>query len=189
MKIFVGLGNPGKEYDNTRHNIGFEFIDYYLDYKNIDNKFKKKFNGNYILTNIGDEQVIFLKPLSYMNLSGGVLKKFIDYFKIDVDDIYVICDDLDLKVGNFKFRNRGSSGGHNGLKDIGNKLSSNNFKRLKIGISKTDSSDKKDYVLGKFNKTEREILDKVFQDLIPVMDDYFQLPFEDLMSKYNRKNR
>lgn len=188
MKIFVGLGNPGKEYDDTRHNIGFEFIDYYLDYKNIDNKFKKKFNGNYILTNIGDEQVIFLKPLSYMNLSGGVLKKFIDYFKIDVDDIYVICDDLDLKVGNFKFRNRGSSGGHNGLKDISKAIGSNSYKRIRIGIDNDKDRDTKDYVLSKLSKDDKEKILDVYKTISLGVDDIFKYDFTKIMSLYNKKN-
>ena len=134
LKLFIGLGNPGEEYEDTRHNIGYNFLDYYLGYKGIESNWKKKNNGLYIKTSLYDEDVIFLKPLSYMNLSGGVVRKYIDYFKIDIEDIYVICDDLDLKVGNFKFRNRGSSGGHNGLKDIEKAIGSSTYKRIRIGI-------------------------------------------------------
>lgn len=189
MKLIVGLGNPGKEYENTRHNIGFSFLDYYLNKKGISSSWKEKLSGLFIIEELFGDKVIFLKPQTFMNLSGDSVSKVVNYYDISLNDILIVSDDMDLLIGNYKLKANGSSGGHNGLKDIGNKLSSNNFKRLKIGISKTDSSDKKDYVLGKFNKTERKILDKVFQDLIPVMDDYFQLPFEDLMSKYNRKNR
>jgi len=189
MKLIVGLGNPGKEYENTRHNIGFSFVDKYISYKNIKDNWIKKFDGFYLKTSIDGETVIFLKPQTYMNLSGISVRKVVDYFKIDISDILVICDDLDLNVGNFKLKTSGSCGGHNGLRDIENKLSSNNYKRLKIGISRNNNIDTKDYVLGKFSKEENSIYDDLFRQLFNVLDDYFKLPFGDLMSKYNRKNR
>lgn len=188
MKLFVGLGNPGEEYKDTRHNIGYNFLDYYLDYKGIDAKYKKKFNGNYILTTIFDEQVIFLKPLSYMNLSGGVVKKFVDYYKIDLDDIYIICDDLDLKVGNFKFRNRGSSGGHNGLKDIQKALNTNSYKRIRIGIDNDKDRDTKDYVLSKISKEDKDKINEVYEIVSKGVDDLFRYSFTKIMSLYNKKN-
>ena len=117
MKLIVGLGNPGKEYENTRHNIGFIFIDNYAKSKNIDIN-TEKFNGLYTKTTINNEQVILLKPLSYMNLSGEVVKKYVDYFKININDILVINDDLDMDLGRIRLRLSGSSGGHNGLKNI-----------------------------------------------------------------------
>ncbi len=189
MKLIVGLGNPGKEYTNTRHNIGFQFIDNYLNYKNINDTWSKKFDGLFIQTIIGREKVLFLKPQTFMNLSGNSVSKICNYFNIDINDILVICDDLDLKVGNFKLRENGSCGGHNGLRDIENKLSSSQYKRLKIGISNDKSRDTKDYVLGNFSKEENEIYDNLFKELNNVLDEYFNLPFGDLMSKYNRKNR
>ena len=161
MKLFIGLGNPGEEYEDTRHNIGYNFLDYYLGYKGIESNWKKKNNGLYIKTSLYDEDVIFLKPLSYMNLSGGVVRKYIDYFKIDIEDIYVICDDLDLKVGNFKFRNRGSSGGHNGLKDIEKAIGSSTYKRIRIGIDNDKEKDTKDYVLSKLSKNDKDKINDV----------------------------
>lgn len=189
MKLIVGLGNPGREYLNTRHNIGFQFIDYYLKNKGNVDDWSNKFNGLYLQTFIYGEKVIFLKPQSYMNLSGGVVRKYFDYFNIDLDDILVISDDLDLLVGNFKLRAKGSSGGHNGLKDIERNLGSSDYKRLKIGISNDKSIDCKDYVLGKFSSKDKDLYNNLFKDLCNLMDDYFQLPFSDLMNKYNRKNR
>lgn len=189
MKLIVGLGNPGKEYTNTRHNIGFQFIDYYLNYKNINDTWSKKFDGLYIQTNIGKEKVIFLKPQTYMNLSGNSVQKVCHYFNIDIDDVLIICDDLDLNVGNFKLRANGSCGGHNGLRDIEVKLGSSEYKRLKIGISNNKSLDTKDYVLGNFSKEENDTYKELFNELKVVVDEYFKLPFGDLMSRYNRKNR
>lgn len=189
MKLIVGLGNPGKEYENTRHNVGFSFVDSYLSYRKIIASWSNKFDGLFLQTNIDGEKVLFLKPQTYMNLSGNSVRKIVDYFKIDMADILVVSDDLDLKVGNFKLKANGSCGGHNGLRDIENKLGSSNYKRLKIGISKNSNIDTKDYVLGSFSSEEKTIFVSLYKELFNVLDDYFELPFGDLMSKYNRKNR
>jgi len=188
MKLIVGLGNPGKEYINTRHNIGFKFIDQYLIYKKIEINWKNKFNGLYLKYKINKDDVIFLKPQTFMNLSGDCVKKFIDYFNIDVSDILVISDDLDLNIGNFKLKLSGSSGGHNGLKDISQKISTNDYKRLKIGISNNKLINTKDYVLGIFNSDELNTINDLFKNLNYVLDDYFIDDFEKLMNKYNKKN-
>lgn len=189
MKLIVGLGNPGKEYENTRHNIGFSFVDFYLDKKGINEKWTKKFDGEYLEANINGEKVLFLKPLTFMNLSGNSVRKIMDYFDIDVDDILIVSDDLDLNVGNFKLKLNGSCGGHNGLRSIESSIGTSNYKRLKIGISKNIETDTKDYVLGNFSKEEKDTLKELFNNLVEVIDDYFKLPFGDLMSKHNRKNR
>ena len=189
MKLIVGLGNPGKEYENTRHNVGFSFIDYYVRTKNITESWQKKFDGVYLQTQINGEKVFFLKPHTYMNLSGNSVRKLMNYFRISIDDILIVSDDMDLLVGNYKLRSRGSSGGHNGLKNIEENLGSSNYKRLKIGISKDKSLETKDYVLGTLSNEDQNTLNLLFKDLCDVLDDYFQLDFGDLMSKYNRKNR
>ena len=134
-------------------------------------------------------KVIFLKPQTFMNLSGNSVQKVCHYFNIDISDVLIICDDLDLNVGNFKLRANGSCGGHNGLRDIEAKLSSSEYKRLKIGISNNKGLDTKDYVLGNFSKEENEVYKELFNELKVVVDEYFKLPFGDLMSRYNRKNR
>ena len=137
MKLIVGLGNPGKEYENTRHNIGFNVIDLYLKKNNL-NLDKEKFNGKYLKTNINNEEVIFLEPQTYMNLSGDSVLKIMNFYKINIEDILIIQDDLDLDLGKIKLKEKSSSGGHNGIKDIEQKLGSNSFKRLKIGISNSN---------------------------------------------------
>lgn len=189
MKLIVGLGNPGKDYDNTRHNIGFSFIDFYLESCNIKPSWSKKFNGLLLKEKINGEDVIFLKPQTFMNLSGDSVSKVMNYYHISVDEILIICDDLDLNIGNFKLKLNGSSGGHNGLKDIENKIRSSEYKRLKIGISNNKSIDTKDYVLGKLSNSDEKIIHNVYLYLCDVLNDYFCIPFTDLMSKYNRKNR
>ena len=185
MKLIVGLGNPGKEYENTRHNMGYLFIDYYLNKKGINQEWKEKFNGIYLDTVIDGEKIIFMKPLTYMNLSGEAVRKYLDYFKIDVSDLLVIVDDLDLEVGNYKIKNNGSSGGHNGLKNIELHIGTQNYKRFRIGISNT-TYDVKDYVLGKISV--KDYYD-VFDILSDVLDRFYNTSFDILMSKYNRKNK
>ena len=153
MKLVVGLGNPGLKYSKTKHNLGFNVIDEYAK----KNKFKinnKKFNGLYEIINLNGDKVLFLKPYSYINLSGEVVRKFVDYYKIDIDDILIINDDLDLDYLDFKLKQKGSSAGHNGLKNIEKHLGTNEYKRLKIGISKDVNIETVDYVLSKFSKKE-----------------------------------
>lgn len=181
MKLIVGLGNPGKEYENTRHNIGFMVIDNYL--KN--EKFKTKFNGMYLKKVINNEEVIFLKPLSYMNLSGEVVKKYVDYFKINLSDLLIISDDLDMPCFKIKLKYKGSSGGHNGLKNIIQNINTEEFKRLKIGISNNLNIDTKSYVLSKSNQEELEKLHKRFEITNNIINDFINLDFEKVMSKYN----
>lgn len=181
MKLIVGLGNPGKEYENTRHNIGFMVIDNYL--KN--EKFKTKFNGMYLKKVINNEEVIFLKPLSYMNLSGEVVKKYVNYFKINLNDLLIISDDLDMPCFKIKLKYKGSSGGHNGLKNIIQNINTEEFKRLKIGISNNLNVDTKSYVLSKFNQEELEKLHKKFEITNNIINDFINLDFEKVMSKYN----
>ncbi len=188
MKLIVGLGNPGREYENTRHNVGFSVIDNYITTKNL-GSFKLKFNGLFIKTKLFNEDVIFLKPQSYMNLSGEVVRKYVDFYKINVDDILVISDDLDLDIGNFRLRPSGSSGGHNGLKNIELHLNTNKYKRLKVGISNRKDIDTKDYVLGKINSDDKKILDNLNKTFVNILNDFFTKDFNTLMSMYNRKNR
>lgn len=186
MKLVVGLGNKGREYENTRHNMGFMLVDRYLQYRNITDKFKEKFNAIYIETTINNEKVIFIKPMTYMNNSGIAVRAFVDFYKLNSEDILVISDDLDLDLGKFRLRRNGSSGGHNGLKSIISHLGTDNFKRLRIGIS-NDEDDVINYVLSKFSKKELNEIDTMFDTLVDVLDDYFVMDFTSLMSKYNRK--
>ena len=186
MKLVVGLGNKGREYENTRHNMGFMLVDRYLQYKNITDKFKEKFNAIYIETTINNEKVIFIKPMTYMNNSGIAVRAFLDFYKLNSEDVLVISDDLDLDLGKFRLRRNGSSGGHNGLKSIISHLGTDNFKRLRIGIS-NDKDDVINYVLSKFSKKELNDIDTMFDTLVDVLDDYFVMDFTSLMSKYNRK--
>ena len=184
MKLIVGLGNPGKEYENTRHNMGFFFIDNYAKSKNIEIK-TKKFNG--LLTEFVDknEKIILLKPQTYMNLSGESVRKVMDFYKISTNDILIISDDLDLPIGNYRLK--GSCGGHNGLRNIEQHIDTQNYKRLKIGISKDNEVDTKDYVLSKISKKDKELLELMIPTINEILDNFIDTDFEVLMSKYNHK--
>ncbi len=185
MKLIVGLGNPGFEYENTRHNIGFMVLDNYL--KENPAAWQKKFNGLYQTLTIQGKKVYFLKPQTYMNLSGSSIQEFVHYFKINLADILVIHDDLDLKIGRFRLKTNSSAGGHNGIKSIINSLGTENFARLKIGISKIDNIDTKDYVLGKFKPDELTILENLYPTINALINDFLTNDLSTLMNKYNKK--
>lgn len=184
MKLIVGLGNPGKEYENTRHNMGFMAIDKFAKEHNTEFN-KNKFNGLSTEVTINNQKAILLKPQSYINLSGEVIRKYVDFYKIDIKDILIISDDLDQQVGKLKIKYKGSSGGHNGLKNIELHLKTNEYKRIKIGISNNKKIDTKDYVLAKIDSETKDELNKVVDKVQDILNDYFYLTFDNLMNKYN----
>lgn len=184
MKLIVGLGNPGKEYEKTRHNIGFMAINNFLKENNLDLN-KTKFNGKYTETNIKGEKVILLEPQKYMNLSGEVIRDFVKFYKIDIKDILIISDDLDMECGKIRLREKGSSGGHNGLKNIELHLNTNEYKRLKIGVGNNKMVETKDYVLGKFSKDDFEKIENSIKLSKNIIEDFIDNDFILLMSKYN----
>lgn len=181
MKLIVGLGNPGKEYENTRHNVGFMIIDYYCQGE----RFKEKFNGLYLKKNINGEQVVFLKPLSYMNLSGEVVAKYIKFYKINPEDLLIVRDDLDLPIGTARFKFDSSSGGDNGVKSIIHCLGTKEFCQFKVGISNNKLIDTKNYVLGTFKKDETEKLNNIIIKSKEVIDFYINNGIDVTMNKYN----
>lgn len=180
MKLIVGLGNPGDKYDGTRHNIGFMLLDKYIKGFSLN----KRFNALEKFTNYEDEKVLFIKPLSFMNLSGEVVKRYIDYYKIDVNDLYVIQDDLDMDVGKIKICYNHNSGGHNGIKNIIECIGSKAFVRIKIGIGRS-SNDIIDYVLTRFSKEDYNTLNNSFEKLNNIFDDIVNMSVDRLMNKYN----
>lgn len=184
MKLIVGLGNPGKQYDNTRHNVGFMALDHYV--YGINESFKQKFNGKYIQTNISGEKVIFLQPETFMNLSGEAVIKYMNFFKIDVEDVLVVYDDLDMDFGKLRIKGNSSAGGHNGIKSIINHLKTKDFLKLKIGIRNEFKKDTKDFVLGNFSRQEMKEIDEIFNITDRVIDDFIKGDDQlKLMNRYN----
>ncbi len=159
MYIIAGLGNPGREYVGTRHNIGFEAVDTVAAKYNIAIK-KAKFNALYGEGTINGEKVILVKPQTYMNLSGESIREFKAWYKAEDSEIIIIYDDVSLPTGKLRIRQKGSAGGHNGVKNIIYQLKTDVFPRIKIGVGKPENEDfdMADYVLGKFGKKEVELL-------------------------------
>lgn len=154
MKLIIGLGNPGKEYENTRHNVGFMVIDKLSDFMGITVS-NEKFEGVFGKGKYKGEDVILLKPLTYMNNSGQCIQQYMKFFKLDYSDLVVIYDDLDLPTGKLRLRHRGSAGGHNGIKSIIQHINGSVFDRIKVGIDRSPVIKVADYVLGKFSKEQR----------------------------------
>ena len=153
MKIIVGLGNPGTKYEFTRHNAGFLMVDFYASENNFEIK-KLKHKALTFETVISGEKVIFVKPQTFMNLSGDSVREIAEYYGVSMDDVLVIYDDISLPLGKIRMRKKGSAGGHNGIKDIILKTGTDVFPRLKIGVSENNNIELVDYVLGSFSKKE-----------------------------------
>jgi len=183
--LIVGLGNPGKEYEKTRHNIGYMFIDHLANELNV--KFKKsiKHQGEIAECNICGNKCILLKPTTYMNLSGISVQSVANYYKIDNKDIFIIVDDLDLPAGKIRIKKDGSSGGHNGLKSIFSSLNTTEIPRMRIGISNNKSADTKDYVLGRFSKEDQNAIDEKISKIKTIIEEYIQNDLNYVMNKYN----
>ena len=162
MKMIVGLGNIGKEYRDTRHNAGFLFLEALREELKLDFREEPAFRGRVAKAQLEGETVLFLMPSTYMNDSGSAVQSLAAYYKVWPEDILVVYDDMDLPVGEVRWRKKGSSGGQKGMADIIEKMGTQEIPRLKIGIGKGDVHHRgKDYVLGTFRKEERSLIDKV----------------------------
>jgi len=182
MKLIVGLGNPGREYKNTRHNVGFMVLDEYLGKI----EWKTKMETQIFQTEINNEQVIFIKPLTYMNLSGLAVSKVVNFYKIDIKDILVIQDDLDIEMGNYKIKRNSSAGGHNGIKSIIQELHTDEFARLKIGISKDTQIPTDKYVLSKFSSDDLDKINNNMSSFKEIIKNFISDGIEVAMQKHNK---
>ena len=155
MKLIVGLGNPGKRYDGTRHNVGFAVIDALAAAPGV-GSFQDRFDAELAEWRDGDEKILLMKPQTFMNLSGKAVRGAVDFYQIELVDLLVICDDMALPLGKLRFRARGTHGGHNGLRDIQQHLGTNEYSRLRIGVDVPgEQQDAVDHVLGKFKPGEK----------------------------------
>lgn len=189
MKLIIGLGNPGKEYIGTRHNIGFEAIDALAEDYSISVN-KSKFKALYGEGRVGSKKAILVKPQTYMNLSGESVKAFATWYKIKEEDILIIYDDVSLPPGKLRIRTKGSAGGHNGIKSIIQHLGTNEFERIKIGIGeKPQGWNLADYVLSRFTNAEQKIMNETMDDVVGATNTIMEKGIEDAMNKYNPKAR
>ncbi len=181
MKLIVGLGNPGDEYKNTRHNVGFMVLDIFSS----SGEWQKKFDGLYKIETISGQKVMLLKPTTYMNLSGNSVRKAMQYYDILVEDILVIQDDIDIEFGNYKLKKNSSFGGHNGIKSIISSIGTDSFARLKVGISHAKSANTVPYVLGKFSKQELLFFLENTQTFQNIITSFIEEGIDRTMNKYN----
>lgn len=186
MKLVVGLGNPGKEYEKTRHNVGFMVLDKVAEKLKVYD-FKEKFSGLLGEANYKGEKVLLLKPQTYMNLSGNSIVQVINFYKLNVEeDLIVVYDDMALPLGKLRMREKGSAGGHNGIKSIIAHLG-DEFLRIKCGIGKS-KNDTIDFVLGQFDKVEQEAVDQMIKSASNcVLDMVSDIELGRIMQKYNKK--
>lgn len=188
MFIIIGLGNPTKEYEHTRHNVGFDVIDAIADKYNIavTERKSRAFCGKGM---IEGQKVILAKPQTYMNLSGESVRSLADYYKVDEEtELLVIYDDISLDVGQLRIRKKGSAGGHNGIKSIIQHLGSEVFQRIKVGVGeKPKGYDLADYVLGHFSKAERELMEEGYKNAVTVVEMIVRGEIDGAMNIFNKK--
>ena len=190
MYMIAGLGNPGKEYDNTRHNIGFAFIDAIAEEYDIhvmDVKLKA-LTGKGMM---GGQKVLLVKPLTFMNLSGESIRPLVDYYKVDPEsELIVVSDDITLSPGGIRIRKKGSAGGHNGLKNIIGQLGTENFRRIRIGVGeKPKGYDLADYVLGHFSREEQPLMQEGIAKAKEALNLILAGNIDQAMNEYNRKEK
>lgn len=186
MFVIAGLGNPGKKYEKTRHNMGFLVIDRIAEKNDIKvNKIKhKSLVGDGF---ISDRKALLVKPQIYMNLSGEALREVMDYYNVDIEDLIVIYDDFDIELGSIRIRKKGSAGSHNGMKSIIYQLQSQDFPRIRIGIGKSGSADWKDFVLGKLGKEEQKMIDDAVEKAADAVMCILEKGIDKAMNEYNIK--
>lgn len=188
MKLIVGLGNPGSEYRNSRHNVGFDLIDLLSQRWSIDIR-REKFRALFGQGVRGDDRVMLFKPQMYMNRSGLSVAEAVCFYKASFDDVLVAVDDMALELGRMRLRTGGSAGGHNGLKDIIASLGSKEFTRLRVGIGQARPGSAIGHVLGDFDKDEREMIDASLVKAAEAIECWLDEGIDKAMTKYNVWNR
>lgn len=186
MKCIVGLGNPGRKYKKTRHNIGFMVVDE-LARRHQWELNKKKFNGDYTVEIVNQEKVILLKPQTFMNLSGESLRPLMDFYELEAKDILVVYDDLDLPIGKIRLRQKGGHGGHNGIRSIIDHLGEKDFNRLRVGIDRPKTGMSViDHVIGNFDKVELPEVKDSLDKAADASEAWMQKPFQEVMNDFNQ---
>ncbi|MCI6821453.1 MAG: aminoacyl-tRNA hydrolase [Clostridiales bacterium] len=188
MIVIAGLGNPGKKYENTRHNMGFLTIDRIAEKNDIKvNKIKHR-------ALVGDgfisgHKVLLVKPQTYMNLSGESLREVMNYYNVDIEDLIVIYDDFDIETGSLRIRKKGSAGSHNGMKSVIYQLKNDGFPRVRVGIGKSGSLDWKDFVLGKVGGAESDAISQAISNAADAVECMISEGIDIAMNKYNKKKK
>lgn len=185
MKVVVGLGNPGQEYQKTRHNIGFRVVAE-LASRHGGGKPQSTFDADVVDVVIGGEKTLLVSPTTFMNLSGRSVRQLVDFYKLPVEDLLVICDDMNLDVGRLRLRASGSGGGQKGLNDIISRLGTEHFSRLRIGIGRPPGKmETTDYVLGRFRKDEVDAIDHAVVSAADAAELWTREGIKEAMNRYN----
>ena len=185
MKAIIGLGNPGLKYAGTRHNVGFDAVTAIADKYNMTIN-NRKFKGLYADGFIGGEKVLLVQPQTYMNLSGECVREVVDFYKLNPDEMIIICDDINLDVGRLRIRKKGSAGGHNGLKNIIAHLGTEEFPRIRVGVGeKTEGWDLADYVLARFDKNSEPVIREALASVVGAVETWISDGIDAAMNRYN----
>lgn len=185
MYLIVGLGNPENEYARTRHNMGFDTVNMVADKYNIEMN-RTKFNSIYGSGNIGSEKVILVKPQTFMNLSGGAVREFVDFYKVPNNKLLVIYDDMDIEIGTMKIRKKGGPGSHNGMRSVVQELGTTDFPRIRVGIGKPEfKNDSINYVIGHISNDEYEKLKEGIDKASLGVEEIIKNGIDNAMNKLN----
>jgi PTH1 family peptidyl-tRNA hydrolase len=186
--MVVGLGNPGKEYIGTRHNVGFAVTDALAETLNIKVK-RRKFGARFGESELDDDKLILLKPVQFMNRSGQVVATAVGFYKLPIENLLVVTDDMALDVGRIRLRAKGSAGGHNGLNDIIQKLGTEEFARLRVGIGSAGQQDAYDYVLSRFDEQQAPLIEAAVARARDAVLCWLKQGIETAMNEYNKANQ
>lgn len=184
MKVVVGLGNPGRRYAGTRHNVGFEVLDRLATGPNV-GRSQERFQALTVELLEGDTKVLLVQPQTFMNLSGHSVRQVVDFYQVALPDLLVVCDDINLPLGKLRIRARGTHGGHNGLRDIQNHLGTTDYPRLRIGVGAPAEGEAVDYVLGRFRPVEREMIEDALDRAVQAVVCWIRQDIQTCMNQYN----
>ena len=183
MRVVVGLGNPGRQYHGTRHNVGFAVIDGLASGPSA-GRFQSRFQAQVAELMEGEQKILLVKPETFMNLSGQSVRQVIDFYQVELADLLVVCDDINLPLGQLRFRSKGSHGGHNGLRDIQNHVGTTEYSRLRIGVG-AGGEDLVDHVLGRFRPSERPVIEDALSLAIQAVSLWTNQGVDVCMNRYN----
>jgi PTH1 family peptidyl-tRNA hydrolase len=184
MRVVVGLGNPGKQYHGTRHNVGYAVVDGLASGPSA-GRFQSRFSAQVAELFEGEQKVLLVKPETFMNLSGRSVRQVMDFYQVPLTDLLVVCDDVNLALGRLRVRQKGSHGGHNGLRDIQNHLGTTEYPRLRIGVGAGEEGELVDHVLGRFRPSERPVIEDALTLAIQAVSVWIQQGIEVCMNRFN----
>src|SRR5262245_4150230 len=184
MKVVVGLGNPGKRYDGTRHNVGFAVVDALAKGRNV-GRAQRRFDADTVELTEDGEKVLLVKPETYMNLSGRCVRQALDFYQVPLDQLLVVCDDFNLPLGKLRFRPRGTHGGHNGLRDIQSHLGTTAYSRLRLGVGPPPEEDVVDHVLSRFRPSEKPVIADAIVLAAQAVGLWLREGIDECMNQYN----